>query len=77
MAIRKERIALVLLVTLCLTGGFGHASEKAYQAGRLVSVQSPEQPIPLPNPIGSQPIVFPLHNSRFSRARLHTWVTAG
>jgi hypothetical protein len=61
MAVRKQRIALVLLVTLCLTGGFGHASEKAYQAGKLVSVQSPELPFPLPTSTGSQPIVFPLH----------------
>lgn len=58
---RTAKFAVLLSFAL-LPLGFVYATQKTYEAGRLVSVQSPEVSIPIPLPSG-QTLDWPMHFS--------------
>ena len=58
--VKKVRIVLLLLAVVCLPLSLVCVAQRAYQTGKLLSVQSPESPFPLPLPSG-QTLTVPVH----------------
>ena len=59
-SVTKGRIVILLLVVVTLLFSLVCAAQRTYQTGKLLSVQSPEMPFPMPLPSG-QTLALPLH----------------